>query len=108
MNVAVKFTLGFAVVTGLFSGLVSADSKLADADRAQKKALDFIRLTTQREHSREAAQADVIKERLQEQQRIRELSNARIACKRACLELAESLFPDPPTQYSLDIPQKPI
>jgi outer membrane protein TolC len=93
-----------SAVTGLFYGLAAADNKLADADRAQKEAMDFTRLTTQREQAREAAHADVVKAQLQEQQRMRELSDARIIAEKAHLELAVLLFPDPHTAYALYIP----
>lgn len=94
-----------SAVTGLFYGLAAADNKLADADRAQKEAGDFTRLTTQREQAREAAHADVVKAQLQEQQRLRELSDARVIAGKARLELAVLLFPDPHTAYALDIPE---
>lgn len=94
-----------SAVTGLFFGLAAADNKLADFERAHKEAIDFTGLTTQREQARESAHADVVKAQLQEQQRARDLSDARIADEKARLELAVLLFPDPRTQYALQIPK---
>ena len=96
-----------SAVTGLFYGLAAADNKLAHAERAHKEAVDFTTLTTQREQAREAAHADVVKAQLQEQQRARDLSDARVVDERARLELAVLLFPDPHTQYALEIPENP-
>jgi outer membrane protein len=47
----------------------------------------------------------VVKAQLQEQQRERDLSDAKLAAEKARLELAVLLFSDPHTQYSLAIPE---
>lgn len=94
-----------SAVTGLFYGLAAADNKLADADRAHTEAVDFAKLTTQREKAREAAHADSVKAQLQEQQRERDLSDARLAAEKARLELGVLLFRDPRAEYELDIPK---
>ena len=94
-----------AAVSSLYYGLAAADNKLAIAQRAVTEASDFTRLTDQREKAREAAHADVVKAQLQQQQRERELSDARIAAEKARLELAVLLFPDPHTPYAIAIPQ---
>ena len=96
-----------AAVTGLFYGLAAADAKLGVAQRAQNEAADFTRLTTQREQARESAHADVVKAQLEQQQRDRDLSDARLAAEKARLELAVLLFPDPHSAYTLDLPQNP-
>jgi len=70
-----------AAVTGLFYGLAAADNKLADADRAHNEAVDFTKLTTEREQAREAAHADVVKAQLEEQQRERDLSDRAAGCR---------------------------
>jgi outer membrane protein TolC len=92
-----------AAVTGLFYGLAAADDKLAVAQRAENEAADFTKLTTEREQAREAAHADVVKAQLQEQQRQRDLSDAKLAADKARLELAVLLFPDPHAAYTLDV-----
>jgi outer membrane protein TolC len=94
-----------AAVTGLFYGLAAADNKLADADRAHNEAVDFTKLTTEREQAREAAHADVVKAQLEEQQRERDLSDARLAAEKARLELGVLLFPDPRAPYQVAIPK---
>lgn len=88
-------------VTNLFYGSLSADHKMAVAERALQEATNFTTLTGQREQAREAAHADVVKAQLQEQQRQRELEDAKVAAERARLELGVLLFPDPRTAYTL-------
>jgi outer membrane protein TolC len=94
-----------AAVTGLYFGLAAADNKLAVAERARAEAQDFTRLTMEREQGREAAHADVVKAQLQQQQRERDLSDARLAADKARLELAVLLFPDPHTSYVISVPE---
>jgi outer membrane protein TolC len=90
-----------AAVTGMFYGSLAADRKLAVAERAHQEAADFTSLTGKREQAREAAHADVVKAQLQEQQRERDLSDARLAAEKARLELGVLLFADPRTPYTL-------
>ncbi len=92
-----------AAVTGLFYDLAAADNKLTVAVQAEKEAADFTRLTTEREQAREAAHADVVKAELTEQQRQRDLSDAKLAEEKARLELAVLLFSDPHTAYTLEV-----
>lgn len=88
-------------VSGLYYGEVAAGHRVAIAEQAHTQAADFVRLTTQREQGREAAHADVVKAQLQEQQRARELTDAKLAAEKARLDLAVLLFPDPRTPYTL-------
>jgi outer membrane protein TolC len=90
-----------AAVTGLFYGSLAADHKFAVAERAHQEAAGFTSLTGKREHAREAAHADVVKAQLAEQQRQRELEDAKLAAAKARLELGVLLFPDPRTPYTL-------
>src|SRR5580704_2838710 len=92
-----------AAVTGLYYGAISADHKLAIAERARSEAADFTSLTGKREQQREAPHADVVKAQLQQQQRERDLSDARLAAEKARLELGVLLFPDPRTPYVLAV-----
>lgn len=96
-----------STVTGLFYGVAAADHKLAIAEQAEKEAADFTTLTGQREQVREAAHADTVKAQLQQQQRERELSDAKLNTDKARLELGVLLFPDPRTAYSVSIPETP-
>jgi outer membrane protein TolC len=90
-----------AAVTSLYYDAVKADSKLTIAERARGEAADFTTLTSKREQAREAAHADVVKAQLQQQQRERDLSDAKVAAEKARLELGVLLFPDPNTPYLL-------
>ena len=92
-----------AAVTGLYYGLASADHKLANAQQALAEAADFTNLTTEREQAREAAHADVLKAQLQQQQRERDFTDAKLAADKSRLELGVLLFPDPRTPYVLAI-----
>jgi len=90
-----------AAVTSLYYGAVTADNKLTIAERAREESADFTTLTCKREQAREAAHADVVKAQLQQQQRERDLSDARVAAEKARLELGVLLFPDPSMAYEL-------
>lgn len=94
-----------AAVTGLFYTSLAADHKLAAAETARQEAANFTKLTTEREQGREAAHADVMKAQLTEQQRVRDLEDARVAAEKARLELGVLLFADPRTEYTLNAPQ---
>lgn len=94
-----------ATVTGLYFGLAAADHKLAIAERGQAEAAEFTTLTEEREAAREAAHADAVKAHLQQQQRERDLSDARLAAEKARLELGVLLFPDPRVAYAIDVPE---
>ena len=94
-------------VTGLYYGVISADNKLGIAQLARSEAANFTDLTGKREQQRESAHADVVKAQLQQQQRERELSDARVAAEKARLELGVLLFPDPRTPFALSAPASP-
>jgi len=88
-----------ATVVNLYYSLLAADKKVAVAERAAGEADSFVDLTQKRETAREAAHADVIKAQLEQQQRHRDLEDARVAEEKARLELGVLLFPDPRTPY---------
>ena len=90
-----------ATVIGLFYGSIAAENKLAAIERAHHEAVELGILTGKREQAREAAHADVVKAQLQEQQRKRDLSDAKLAAEKAKLELGVLLFADPRTPYTL-------
>lgn len=94
-------------VTGLYFGVASAEHKLSIAQQAASEAAEFTKLTSQREQAREAAHADTIKAQLQQQQRDRELSDARLNADKAHLELGVLLFSDPRTPYQIKIADSP-
>jgi outer membrane protein len=93
-----------AAVTGMFYSTLAADHKLAVAEGAYQEAADFTKLTNEREQARESAHADVVKAQLQEQQRQRDLEDAKVTASKAGLELGVLLFPDPRTPYTLQAP----
>lgn len=89
-------------VVTLFYGFSSGAEKVAIAQRALDEADRFVAVTEKREAAREAAHADVIKAELQQQQRQREVADAKLAAEKARLELGVLLFPDPSTPYTLE------
>src|SRR6266702_3733562 len=96
-----------ATVAGLFYASSVADRKIAVAERAANEAAGLTKLTQQRETAREVAHADVVKAQLQQQQRDRDLTDARLQAERSRLELGVLLFPDPRTSYTLVVPDAP-
>jgi outer membrane protein TolC len=94
-------------VTNLFYGSQGSAQKTTVASEALNEANHFLDITQKREQAREVAHADVLKAQLQQQQRERELADARLAATKARLELGVLLYPDPSTPYSLDIPAMP-
>src|SRR6185437_1646488 len=96
-----------AAVVGIYYGLSSADRKRGIAEQAADEAAAFVKLTSQREQAREAAHADTIKAQLQQQQRERELEDAKLNADKARLELGVLLFADPRTPYTINISAAP-
>ena len=96
-----------AGVAGLFYASFTADRRIGVAERAAAEAASLTKLTQEREMAREVAHADVIKAQLQQQQRDRDLSDAKVNAEKARLDLAVLLFPDPRTPYTLAVPDAP-
>ena len=92
-------------VAGLYFAAATADSRVAVAQRAADEAANLTKLTGQRESAREAARADVVKAQLLQQQRERDLSDAKLAAEKARLDLGVLLFSDPRTPYSVVVPE---
>lgn len=90
-----------ATVVQLYYQVGAANEKLAIARRALDEADRFVDVTQKRESAGEAAHADVIKARLVQEQRQRELGDALLAGERASLELGVLLYPDPSTEFTL-------
>jgi outer membrane protein TolC len=88
-----------AAVVSLYYGVADAERKANLLEEGLREATDFTDLTTKREAAREGAHADVVKAQLQQQQRQRDLADARLLADKIRLELAVLLFPDPHTQY---------
>lgn len=96
-----------ASVAGLFYAATTADRRVAVAERAANEAASLTKLTGQRETAREVAHADVVKAQFQQQQRDRDLADAKVNAETARLELGVLLFPDPRTPYTLAMPGTP-
>jgi outer membrane protein TolC len=96
-----------ATVVGLFYASVAAEKKVAVAQQAADETGSFTVLTQQREAAREAAHADVVKAQLQQQQRERDLVDAKVQAQKSRLELGVLLFPDPRSLYTLVVPANP-
>lgn len=88
-------------VVSLYYGVGSGNNKVIVAERALAEADHFVDITQMREAAREAAHADVLKAQLSQQQRQRELEEARLAAQKAHLELGVLLYPDPAATYAL-------
>jgi outer membrane protein len=93
-----------ATVANLFYSSSTSARRVTVAERAAREAADVTQLTQQREAVREVAHADVVKAQLDQQQRERDLTDARLNADKARLELGVLLFPDPRTPYSLNVP----
>jgi outer membrane protein TolC len=89
-----------ATVVALYYGVQNSESKATLLEQGLQEATDFTDLTMKREAAREAAHADVVKAQLSQQQRRRDLEDARLLAEKTRLELAVLLFPDPHTQYT--------
>ncbi len=96
-----------ATVVSLYYSVSAFESKRKVLEEALHEAEQFTDLTQKREAVREVAHADVVKAQLQQQQRQRDLGDARLAADRARLELAVLLFPDPRNPYSTEPPSAP-
>ena len=100
-----------ASVASLFYTASVSSRRVAVAQRALDEAVSLTTLTQQRETGREVAHADVVKaqlqQQLQQQQRERDLTDAKLNADKARLNLAVLLFPDPRTDYSLGVPDTP-
>src|SRR5246500_1032111 len=88
-------TRGLVVtVTQAYYGLVVAQRKYANVQRAAAEAARFLDISQKLEGGGEVAHADVIKATIQAQQQQRDLQEAQIAMERSRLDLAVLLFPD--------------
>jgi outer membrane protein len=82
-----------ATVTQYFYGMAVAQRKVVNAQRSLAEAQDFQDLSQKQEQGGEAAKVDVVKARLQVQQRERDLQDARATLDKARMGFAVLLFP---------------
>jgi len=81
-------------VTQSYYGLVVAQRKYATAQRAAAEASRFLDISQKLENGGEVAHADVIKARIQAQQKQRDLQETQLDMERSRLDLAVLLFSD--------------
>jgi outer membrane protein TolC len=91
-----------SAVVALYYDVAATDTKLSVMERSADDANHFFKLTQQREQAREAAHADVIKAELSQQQRTRDVEDAKLAASKAHLELGVLLFADPRTAFQTE------
>ena len=82
-----------ATVTQDYYGMAVAQRKVGNAERSLKEAQDFQDLSEKQERGGEAAKVDVVKARLQVQQRERDLQDAHATLDKARIGFAVILFP---------------
>ena len=88
-------TRGLVVtVTQAYYGLVVAQRKYANEQRAATEAATFLDISQKLEAGGEVAHADVLKAHIQARQQQRDLQEAQIAMEKSRLDLAVLLFPD--------------
>ena len=90
-----------STVAELYYNIRAGADRLTVAQRALEEANRFVELTQRREEGREAAHADVIKARLGQQQRQREMAEAGLANEKANLEMGILLYPDPSRKFAI-------
>jgi len=82
-----------ATVTQNFYGMAVAQRKVTNAQASLREARDFQDLSEKQERGGEAAKVDVVKAKLQVQQRERDLQDAQATLDRARMGFAVILFP---------------
>jgi outer membrane protein TolC len=90
-----------STVVELYYNIRAGADRLTITQRALDEANRFVEVTQKREEGREAAHADVIKARLVQQQRQRELAEAGLANQKANVELGILLYPDPSRTFAV-------
>ena len=93
-----------ATVVNLYFAVQAGAEKQAIATQGLTEADQFVSLTEKREAAREVAHADVLKARLEQQGRERELADARLEAVKAKIELGVLLFPVPTMDFDLAPP----
>jgi outer membrane protein TolC len=82
-----------ATVTQNFYGMAVAQRKIANAQASLREAQEFQDITEKQERGGEAAKVDVVKAKLQVQQRERDLQDAQVNFDKARITFAVILFP---------------
>ena len=85
-----------------YYALITAQRHLENARRSVEEARRFLDITQKQERGGEVARADVIKARLQLQQRERDLLDAQANVEKARVALGVILFPNIDQQFTVD------
>lgn len=88
-------------VTQDYYAIVSAARRTRNAQTSTDEAQRFFQITQQQELGGEVAHSDVIKARIQVQQRDRDLQEAQLATEKSKIALGVLMFPDLQQQYSV-------
>ncbi len=84
-----------------YFAIVSAERKLRNAERSLDEARQFVDITQKQQQGGEAARADVIKAQIQQQQRERDVQDARLGEQKAKIALAVLIFPTLQIDYAV-------
>jgi outer membrane protein TolC len=90
-----------ATVIQNYFAIVSAQRRFVNAQRSLAEAERFLDITDKQEKGGEAAHADVIKARIQLQQRQRDLQDAQINIEKAKIALGVLIFPNFSSDFSV-------
>jgi outer membrane protein TolC len=90
-----------ATVIQNYFAIVSAQCRFVNAQRSLAEAERFLEITDKQEKGGEAAHADVIKARLQQQQRQRDLQDAQVAIEKAKIALGVLIFPGFTSEFNV-------
>jgi outer membrane protein TolC len=90
-----------ATVVQSYYEAVAAQRRLANAGRGLDEAVRFLEITRKLEQGGEVAHADVLKAQLVQQQREREVQDARYQSEKARIGLSVLIFPDYRLDFSL-------
>ncbi len=85
--------LVYTVVQDYYN-LLSAQRKIANAEQSLQEAQNFVDLTEKQEQAGDVSHVNVVKARLQFEQRSRDMENTKLAAEQAKLTLSVLLFPD--------------
>jgi outer membrane protein TolC len=79
-------------VTQAYYGLIAAQRKYATAQKAEAEASRFLKISQELQNGGEVARADVVKAKIQAQQRQRDLQEAQLDMQKSRLDLAVLIF----------------
>ncbi|MES1257833.1 MAG: TolC family protein [Acidobacteriota bacterium] len=90
-----------AVIIQNYFAIVAAQRRFANAQTSLREAASFLDITEKQEKGGEAAHADVVKARIQSQQRQRDLLDAQANIEKGKIALGVLIFPDFSSEFSV-------